>query len=173
MEPIRFTLDESTVVAAARLYSRTGYRKLLWLAVVVGLLFVAYTLLGGDGRKPERILLQLGLTVAGSIAVAAVVVAVLHYWVIPAQARRNFRQQKGLSDEMSLAWTETEYTFAAGKSRTEMPLANLYGYRVSDDVLMLHLSEIIYHVIPIAAFGGPTLLGDFLQRLQAAGLRKR
>jgi hypothetical protein len=173
MKPVRFTLNEETVVKAAQLSASHFYARLLWFGLGVGLLTSAWFLFSGHNWTLDHALIQVGLTTSGALAFALLVIAFLRYVLYPWYARRNFRQQKALSDEVSLSWTDQNFCFDAGKSRSEMPFANLHGFRTSDDMVLLYLSDAIYHAIPVVAFGGPELHGAFLRALEAAGVRKR
>jgi hypothetical protein len=173
MTPLRFTLDEAMVVKAARLATTHFYPRLLWLGGIIGLVVSAFFILRQQVWALDRALIQLGLTVAGAMAITGVVILILRHGVVPFEARRNYRQQKGLSDEFSLTWTDADFCLEAGQSRTAMPFTHLHGYRSSDDVIILYHSEMIYHAIPVTAFGGADRRDAFLLQLQQAGVRAR
>jgi hypothetical protein len=173
MTPLRFTLNEQLVVKAAQLAVRHYYPRLLWLGGITGVIMSTFFTLKQQVWTFDRALIQFSLTMAGALALAGLVIAILRYGVVPITARRNFRQQKGLLDTFGLSWTDHDFILEAGQSRTAMPFANLYGFRTSDELTILYHSEMIYHVIPTSTFEGPAMRDAFVQRLMQAGVRRR
>jgi hypothetical protein len=170
--PIRFTLTEELAVKAAVLTASRYTIRFLWFALIVGLLTSAFFIVTGARWEPQRALLQAFLTMAGAVVIVLLINLLMRYWIYPFYARRNFRQQKALSEEMSLSWTDKEFLYTTGKSRTEMLFANLHGYRASGEVILLYLSDAIYYVIPVDAFGSIETSGSFMRKLEEAGLRR-
>jgi uncharacterized membrane protein YidH (DUF202 family) len=170
--PLRFTLSEELVVKAAKLAASRYQLQFLCFALVVGLLTSAFFLFSRPKWNLERELLQTFLIVASAVAMGLLILGLMRWWVYPSQARKNFRQQKALSEDMSFSWTDTEFRYATGKSRTEMPLENLHGYRASDEIIILYLSDAIYHAIPVDTFGGSEAHAAFMRQLEKAGLRR-
>lgn len=168
-----FRLTEDLVVQAAVLDASRYSRRLLWFAAFTGVLVSGFFLFVRQEWSFDRALIQIALTVSGSVAVALVLNGLLRFWINPFQARRNFRQQRALSDEMSLSWTETEFCLAAGRSQTAMPFGNLHGYRTSDEMIILYVSDVLYHAFPRQAFSGIEQRRAFMRRLEESGVRRR
>jgi hypothetical protein len=171
--PLRFTLDEAIVIKAALLSVSHQYARLFLFSVVLGVAVSAVFFFQGDVESSNHFLMQAGLTVAATLVIALIVIIALRHWIIPVYARRNFRQQKLLSEESTLSWTDDEISYVTGKSRSEIPFADFHGYRTSDEVIILYLSDAIYHAIPVSAFGEPELRNAFVEKLDNAGVRRR
>jgi hypothetical protein len=172
MTPIRFTLTKELVVKAARLSASRYTIRFLWFALIMGLLVSAFFLFSRPSWNLQRELILVFSIVAGALASALLMIGLMRYWIYPFQARKNFQQQKALSDEMSLSWTDKVFVYTTGKSRTEMPFENLHGYGVSGEIIILYLSDVIYYAVPVDALGDADTVGSFMRRLEEAGLRR-
>jgi hypothetical protein len=172
MEPIRFTLTEGIVVKAAQLHGKKYVVVYLGFAVIVALLLSAYFLIGDDDVTIERAMVQVLGTLVGGLCITGCFAALLHFLINPFYARRNFRQQKMLGQEMTLSWTQERYVIAIGMSQTDMAFADLHGYRASDDLVLLYLAEALYHAVPIISLG-EGLTRDLLEKLEAAHVKRR
>ncbi len=173
MTPIRFRLNEELVVKAAVLNAARFRMFYIVLAVAAAIWTAAFTLTGRGIWTWERWALQIGLTLAGTLAITGCLLLLLRHVVFPFEARRNFRQQKALSEEMALSWTDEAFLLDAGKSRTVMPFADLHGYRASRGMILLYVTGALYHLLPSEAFTGPDAHAAFLRKLEDAGVRRR
>jgi YcxB-like protein len=173
MIPRQFKMTKELVVNAAVLNASRFQIFYVVLAVVVAISTVAFFSLTGKAAWTwERMALQIGLTLAGSLAITVSFLVLLRFVAFPFQARRHFRQQKALSEDMALSWTDEEFLLETGKSQTRMPFADLYGYRTSGEIVLLYLTGALYLLVPVDAF---TSLDDhdaFLRKLQDAGVRR-
>lgn len=172
--PLQFKLSEQLVVKAAVLDGARFQGFYLVLAVLVAVCSTAYFALTGESAWTwERGALQISLTLVGAFSIAGVVIALVRFAVYPLQARRNFRQQKSLSQNMTLSWTDEDLLLEVGGSRSAVPFANLYGFRASKELVLLYITNNLYHLIPAAAFANQDQLGGFLLRLRESGIRRR
>jgi hypothetical protein len=172
MTPIRFTLTKELVVKAATLAASRYYIRFLWFALIVGMLTSAFVLLNRPKPNLERELLATFLIIMSTLTIAMLMIGLMRYLIYPFYARRNFQQQKALTEEMSLSWTDEVFIYTSGKSKSEMPFANLHGYRASSEIIILYLADAIYHMVPIEAFGGTEQLGSFMLKLQQASVKQ-
>ena len=172
MTPLRFRLSEAAIIRAAGLNASRYNARIALFIVVVALLVSGFFIAEGNHRTIDRILLQIVLTVAGTCVIAGVVTCLIRYFILPMQARKNMRQQKALSEEMHLSWTRDAFCYASGQSRTVMPFTNLYGFKASDDVILLYNSNILYHLVPTTAFSHTGLQEVFVQHLVDAAVRR-
>jgi uncharacterized membrane protein (DUF485 family) len=170
--PICFTLTEALAIKASKLAASRYYVRFLLFAVIIALLVSAFFLFTGPNWSLGRSLVGASMIILGTLGVALILIGLMHTWIYPYFARKNFRQQKALSDEMGVSWSDTTMCYTAGRSRSEMPFANLHGYRASGDVLLLYVSDAIYYMIPVDAFNGAEAFSSFERRLEAAGLSK-
>ncbi len=170
--PLRFKLDEPLALKAAWLDASRYNLRIVLFVLTVALLTSAFFVLQGGLRSPESIILQVVLTVGGSGVLGVVVIILMRAVFLPMQVRKNLRQQKALSEEMQLFWTDDEFRYATGKSQTLMPFRDLHGFKASGHVILLYRTDFIYHLVPVAAFGNSDLLEAFMQRLSSAGVRR-
>jgi hypothetical protein len=172
MTPMRFTLNQDLVVKAATLNSSRYYVRFLWFSIIVGLITSIFFLFSRSTWHLERELLGVVLIVTGTVVIALLLIGLARYVIYPFHARRNFRQQKALSDEMSLSWAGKDFICETGKSRTEMPFSNLHGYRASGEIIILYLSDAIYYMVPIKAFDGTEQSSSFMRALEEACVKR-
>ncbi len=172
MTPLRFKLDEPLAIKAAWLNASRYNLRIALFVLTVALLTSAFFVLQGGLRSPERIILQVVLTVGGSGVLGVVVVVLMRAVFLLMQVRKNLRQQKALSEEMQLSWTDDELRYATGKSQTLMPFRDLHGFKASGHVILLYHTDFMYHLVPVAAFGNPELQKALMQRLSSAGVRR-
>jgi hypothetical protein len=171
-EPVRFKLTEEQGVQAAQLNSLRYAKRFLLFAFVTGVLTSVFFQWSRQAWDPVRDLLAAFLITSGTFVSGLLILGLMYYVVYPFHARKNLRQQNVLSEELSLSWNENDFCYASGKSRTEMPFANLHGYQASSEIILFYRSDAIYHMVPIAAFGSERLAADFLHKLEVAGLPK-
>jgi len=107
-----------------------------------------------------------------TLFVAGVLLVLLRRVFFPFVARRNFRQQKAFAQDMRLSWSETDICYATGRSRTLAPFTDFYGYRLSDDLILLYLSNVIYLLVPVSAFDNIDQKADFIARLHHSGIKR-
>jgi YcxB-like protein len=172
MTPISFTLNKELVVKAAALAASRYYIRFLLFALIVGMLTSAFFIVSGSRANLERELLAASLTIMGALTVALLMIGLMRYVIYPLHARRNFRQQKALAEEMNLSWTDEVFIYTSGKSRSEMPFSNLHGYRTSSEIIILYLADTVYHMVPVDAFADTKTLDSFMHKLQQAGVKQ-
>jgi hypothetical protein len=173
VEPIEFNLTQAIVVRASQLHGKKYVVRFLGMSVVAAMMVSAYFLITSNDFSKERIFVQVLTTLFGALVIAGSVVTFLHFWIHPFYARKNFRQQKMLSHTMSIAWTEVGFVFSTGNSRTDMAFADLFGYRASNDLLLLLLSAELYYVVPLGSLGNEALARDLLTALDVASVKRR
>lgn len=172
LTPIRFTLNQELVVKAAILNSSRYYVRFLCFVAFVGLATSIFFMFRRSTWHLERELLSAFLIVVGTIVVGFMMIALMRYVVYPLHARKNFQQQKALLDEMELSWAADTFFLTTGKSRSEMPFANLHGYGASREIIILYLSDAIYYMVPIAAFESVEMSDQFKRKLEESGVKR-
>jgi hypothetical protein len=172
MEPLRFKLDESIVVKAAQLNASRFTIKFIRFSLVLAVLVAAYQVFERGDWSLRAISLRLAISTAIALLLAGCFLIILRVIVCPWQARRNFRQQKQLSEDMELAWTPDELAYGGGKSRTVIPFKHLHAYQASDDLILLYLSENLYHLVPVSALATSGRREALVERLEEAGVRR-
>ncbi len=172
MTPLRFRLDETLLVKAGKLNASRYNKWLFCFALILALILTGFYAWEQSQQGVEGILMMAVLILMGGTLGYWSLIAVSRIILLPIQVRKNLRQQKGLTDEMQLSWTDDEFCYATGKSQTLMPFRDLHGFRASRDVILLYRSDLIYHVVPVAAFGPSSLHDAFNQRLVEEGVRR-
>ena len=172
MTPLRFKISEAAMIRAAWLNSSRYNARIAVFTLVVALLVSGIFIAQADHMTIDRIVLQVILTVAGACLIAVIVVWLIRHIVLPMQVRKNLRQQKALSEEMQLSWTQDAFCYAAGQSRTVMAFTDLHGFKVSEDIILLYHSDFLYNLILTDAFGDTGLRGPLIQHLVNAGIRR-
>jgi hypothetical protein len=171
MTPLLFRLDEPLIIKAAKLNAARYNMRIFLFILSAALLTVGFLLYQSVHRDLEGIIVQVLIGVGATFAGCSGTF-LLRSFFLTMQARKHLRQQKMLSEEMQLSWTDDEFCYATGKSQTVMPFSSLHGFRASGDVLLLYVSDILYLLVPVAAFGGSGLHEAFIQRLAGAGVRR-
>ena len=169
MTPLPFRLDEQLLIKSARLNASRYNAHIFWFAVIVAVMLAGVIVYTDRNWTPGRLVLNS----AAPLAVAAILTVGLRLIMFPIHARRNLRQQKALSEDMTLSWTDKDFRYSSGKSYTEMPFADLYGYRASPDLILLYRSNQLFHVVPVSAFGDTALTEAFIHRLDENGVQRR
>ncbi|MCG6122037.1 MAG: hypothetical protein MEP57_04940 [Microvirga sp.] len=170
--PLRFSLDETMAVRAQWLHLARFRAWAIWVILGLSILASSTIFLRLGQWELARILREFIQTAFISSALALALIWGLYRFFIPFVARRNFRQQKALAESMELSWSDDGFCYASGPSRTVMGFGDLYGYRMSDDLLLLYLSNVLYLIVPITAFDGADQRAAFVARLDAASVRR-
>lgn len=154
--PFLYRLTEDDMMDAGR--AMTGRRlfrpPLRWMLLsIVGLSIV---LLFVDLLDGMINLASLAVLIAAPMALFAVV-----RFVVPATMRRQFRQSAAMRDQHSIAFDETNLTFAGSRGSTNLPVAELFAFSETEKLILLHQTEGYFNAVPKAA------LGDFVPALTA------
>ena len=172
MTPLCFKISEAAMIRAAWLNASRYNARIALFTLVVALAVSGIFIAQGHHQSIGLMLLQISLTVSGACLIAVIVVWLIRLIVLPMQVRKNLRQQKALSEEMQLSWTQDAFCYAAGQSRTVMAFTDLHGFKVSEDVMLLYHSDFLYNLILTDAFGDIGLRESFIERLVDAGIRR-
>lgn len=172
MTPVAFTIDETLIVAASRLHLSRYRLRFFAFILICAVIGAMLTLLDRDQGDAGALLIRAAWAMVPTLALGLVLALALHYLFFPFIARRNFRQQKALAEPMLLSWTDDEYCYTTGKSRTVMPFAHLYGYRRSDSLILLYLTNVLYLVVPVAPLRSSATETALVAQLEKAGIRR-
>lgn len=149
-ETFRYTEDD--LIQAARLFAGKGFTRpkviaayvLLWLA---GMIFFMNQVSGRGTFDIGAILDHLGLVIALSTLPFALVFAWAS-WVIPALARRNFRQQRALQGDFTYAWSEQGLSVKTEFGTFEMPWDHFVGWAENSNTILILETDRLYRVVP-------------------------
>lgn len=164
--PFTFTVAQDQVVRAMQ---RQMLRRLLagparWLLIVMIALLALLVVLD---------LLSTGRLSVGAIAVLIAVplaLAIVHFWLAPNLARRQFRQSVALRAVHTIAWDDKAVSFASERGNARLPFAEFHGWGDAGDVLMLYQTEMYFNLVPKEPLGAAA--ADLAACLDRAGVKR-
>lgn len=110
-----------------------------------------------------------GTAVAILLALPAALLLV-HFWLAPMMARRQFRQSAALRDEQAIAWDDEAIVFTGPRGHVRIPLAEFHRWSDAGDMLMLYQTEMYFNLVPKTPLGEAA--EDLAARLDKAGVRR-
>ena len=165
MGPFTYRVTEAQAVAAARVAMRKRLFRppTVWLLVAIVVVAILLLLLDAmDGY------LNVASTAALVVALPAVWLVLL--WLVPVQARRQYRQSAALRDESTLSFDSEALTFTGPRGTIRMPFAEFLAVSDTPDLILLHQTEMFYNLVPKAALGDAA--EELLSRMEAAGVKR-
>ena len=152
---IRIQLKEEEFIDAARAASAPTKAWFVTAALGLVTMLVGLIWLWQTGYGPQSIA---GLGALFGVAAGG--------WVgrnfsIAANARRLFRQQKGLHRPFELAWTAEAITLTSEQGTSTIQLPDFHKRRETADQFLLFLSDASFLMVPKRAFPDPSLLRTF------------
>ncbi|AKM10448.1 YcxB family protein [Croceicoccus naphthovorans] len=163
--PFTYRVTEAEAVAAARKVMRKRLFRPPTVWLIVAIVVVAVLLLILDAMDGY---LNVASTAALLVALPALWLTLM--WLVPRQARRQFRQSAALRDESMLSFDDEALTFVSRRGTVRMPFAEFLEVSVTDDLILLHQTEMFYNLVPRHALGDAAKV--LLSRLEAAGVRR-
>lgn len=129
---------------------------LLWAILGLGVVLLVLDSLDG----------ALELSTIAVLAAIPLAIAIINFWLVPWQMRRQFRQSAALQDELSLSFDDEAITFTGRRGTTTIPMEEFHAVMDAGDVILLYQTEAFFNPVP----KGP--LGADADRLLAALLAK-
>ena len=133
---------------------------LLWLIVVLGAALLVLDSLDGAFE-----LSSIAVLVAVPIAIALV-----NFWLVPWQMRRQFRQSAALQDEFTLSFDHEAITFAGKRGTTTIPMEEYHAVMDAGEVILLYQTEAFFNAIPKAPLEGAA--DELIEALRAKGVKQ-
>lgn len=162
-----FHIQEDDVVASTAHITRRRLKLPLLpgliFATLVAILAIFLSMRGGMSDL-------LGILAWAVLALVGLM-AVLHYWVLPRQSRRQFQQLAALAEEVQMIWDEQEVTFTRTRATATFAWNEFYRWSENDDLLLLAQSEAYYNIVPKRALD-PEQSADIRRCIEQAGLKK-
>ena len=126
--------------ALARLWSWASLISVTVTLLIVGgfLLFVAT-----DIPVPVRWVI-LGCAAAGGLGVPLFMIR----WRIPVMARRIYKQQRALHDEITVGWDAAGLHTRTGMGDARLPWAAYHRWREDTAVILRYQSDLLFQFIP-------------------------
>ena len=90
-------------------------------------------------------------------------------WRVPVAARRIYRQQRGLRQEVTLAWTREELAIQTALGQARLPWADYIRWREDRNIVLLFQSDAIFQMLPKRVLS-PAALGELRACAEAAGV---
>ncbi|NVE93908.1 YcxB family protein [Altererythrobacter lutimaris] len=164
---VTFRTEPDQAVAATRLIMRRKTRFPIWPVVLVGIP-VALTgiIIGGDGMFGIALPLMSWL-----VLILCIIVAFIHYWMLPRQARRSFQQTKLMQQESRLTWDDDGFSLEGENARSSLRWSDLYAWGEQDDLIVLLQSELLYNLVPLVALQQEQS-NDLRSCLERSGLKR-
>lgn len=110
---------------------------------------VPFIVMMATGGFVSCMLVQLGLT----------------YALLPSRARRLFRQQKSMDQELRLSWSDAGAKMEAPSGYNDTPWSDYFGWYESDDVFLLLFNDRLYQFAPKRALSAEQI-ADLRQTLR-------
>lgn len=164
MTEIRYQLTEADLIAAQRLYHKAAQKRYLFpgccgLAILLGLYFDD---LGGLG--------VLAIILTYVVLVFLIIPGVRYFWRIPRFAAETYRQDKSLSESVTLRWDDKNVSFETKSGNWCEPISSFVAWRANVHMVLLFRQTRMYHPIPARAFPDAEARNDLLNRLTENGV---
>jgi hypothetical protein len=103
-------------------------------------------------------------SVYGDFAGLAVVLLVFRFIIFPLSLRRNYRQNKMLHHEITVALLDEGVQFTAPDGSALLLWKNIFKWRCNDDYVLIYQMPRLFHLVP----GSVAAQGFDMARLKAA-----
>jgi hypothetical protein len=169
MNEATFTVSPEDCVAANRLHFLKSISIKRWLEVfILSAAALALFNFGFDWIFD----LEGYLIVLGSIWAFLVTVCVAGWFMIPRQARRNWRQAQKMWIERRVSWDADKIHFESEKGQVHVNWSDYYRWAADDRSLLLYQDDRTFHLVPLRNL--PSGACDAItEYLKAAGVQER
>jgi hypothetical protein len=158
---VTFVLTESEFVEGAMITKRWTARRLLFVAVIPTLIYLAFglyvTLAGSSEMRPMRIGIIAFVPLFWIFGVLA------QFYLLPYRARSMFKLRKHFSTELS--WDISGFRVTTERGSGITPWSEIPKWREGQGVLLISLSAPLYINVPKRAFQEQDL-ADFMGYLR-------
>jgi len=148
--PVQGSLTLSDIKAAQRLH----YRSRPWIASIGALAIVWPLWIAIAWRN-------------WAMALLPVYLAAVAFIYVPLKARRNFRQNKALSEPMTIELREDGLYFVGNFSSGLIPWAHIYKWKSNSQIALIYRTSTMFHLIPSRFFSSANDYDAFLKSLRA------
>jgi hypothetical protein len=170
---LAFECTEGDLLDAYRLH-HCGVSGRALVLLVVYLLFAALALAWLNGHVDLR---YLGLTFAALAGTILVVVCILKFLLsavyLPRYARKIFTQQKTLHGTIAVEWDDVAMNVSTASSTARIKWSDCHAYRRSNAVILIYLSDALFHFIPTRSFSTPVMRDDLMSAITGAPVPQR
>jgi hypothetical protein len=145
---VSFTPSESDFVAAQRDYwrSRTRGARGLRLFLVFPAMFALIGVIDSISEEGSLVWNLLGYSIGG--AVVGGVVFVTWLVIMPAFARRTYRQQRSLHKEFQYGWSEQGLSYRTRYGSGIVPWHELHRWGDGRDTFLFYIHDRLFHFLP-------------------------
>lgn len=133
---------------------------LLWAILVLGALLLVVDSLDGT----------LELTSIAVLVAVPMAIALVNFWLVPWQMRRQFRQSPALQDEFTLSFDDTAITFVGKRGTTTIPLEEFHAVMDAGEVILLYQTEAFFNAVPKKPLGDS--IHQLISALKASGVKQ-
>lgn len=164
---VTFRASQEHAVAATRLIVRQRTKFPIWPVLVLGIpAGVLGIMMGAEGMFGIALPIMAAL-----VLILCVIVAVVHYWMIPRQARRSFQQTRLLQQETRFSWDDEGFSLECDNARSRLGWGDLHAWGETDGLIVLMQSELLYNLVPVSAFEADQE-ADLRRSLERSGLKR-
>lgn len=164
--PFTYSVEEPQVVRAMQRLMRGRLRSgpARWLIWLIAFLLIA--LMAMDVMLTGRLS---GPAIAFLLAVP-IALMLVHFWMAPMMARRQFRQSVALRAEQTIAWDDEAIEFRSERGQARLPFGEFHGFGDTAEMIMLYQTEMYFNLVPKGPLGDAA--DDLIARLEAAGVKR-
>ena len=88
------------------------------------------------------------------------------YLLTPWRTRRIYRQQKAMQRPRTLSWDDDYLTSEGADSTARIPWSDFIRWRENDQLFMLYLSDVAFHIVTKRAFNDADEISAFRRLVQ-------
>ncbi len=160
-------LDSFTLHNLAVPVKRIG----LYLAfcVLVGLVV---SVLSGDTDVTEMIKFSCFMLALGGVIFVALRL-IVRFWWMPHYARRVFKQQADLHQQIDVRWDDANFTTQTANAFVNTPWSDFHLWNRDDRVMLLYRSESLFNFFPLDSAEGQSAADEIQAHLLGAGIKRR
>jgi hypothetical protein len=169
MNEATFTVSPDDMIAANRLHFLKSFSIKRWLEVfILSAVALALFNFGFDWMfDPEGYLIVLG-TIWAFLAT----VCIVGWFMIPRQARKNWKQAQKMWIERSVSWDADKIHFESEKGQVHLNWSDYYRWAADDRSLLLYQDDQTFNLVPMRNLP-PGARETITEYLQAAGVLER
>ncbi|MDH0897154.1 MULTISPECIES: YcxB family protein [unclassified Pseudomonas] len=134
-----YTLDEKEVVKAMQLHGK-GTRKVLAALIALGLAIIA------AGAVAGHVYLALAAVACGALGYFAVL-----YLTIPFNARKQFRENRAIRNEIAVDATQDGVSFKSDSGESRLQWSDIHRWKGGNGIYLLYVTSHMFHIVPARA----------------------
>jgi hypothetical protein len=174
---LRYT--EKDIIAAQRAWwmGSASYQYVLKIALAISIVYivlmVAIPEVTGSDSSATVSFLAIEIAVAIAMAFAATfLIFAISYVLTPWRARRGFRENKLLQDEMRWHWDSEALQMTSPQANARIPWGMFHAWLDGAETVLLYQNQQLFHPLPKRLLA-PGDIETIIQNLVVAGVKER